>query len=343
MSATIIDARSNDLGEYLRKHRFASLFSSPEWIEVIARTYKIDIMASIAFKQGIHAAILFSHIRDVRGDRVVCLPFSDYCDPLIDDAGTWNELVEPLLSLGAQVGVRCLRNCLPAEDSRFALHRRAKWHGVDLNRAEDEMWAGLSGQARQNIRHARQSGIVVREGRSVDDVRIFHRMHAHTRKSKYRLLAQPFAFFENLHEIFAQGDRITVLIAELDGTPVAGIFLLLWQNVLYYKFNASIDQRFRPNDLLVWHSMLLGRHRGLTMLDFGLSDPEQEGLVRYKKKFATVERDICFFERQPKMHSDARGEEASKILRSMTELLTDPAVPDDITEAAGEKFYRLFA
>src|SRR5262245_33525717 len=267
MSATIINARSNDLGGYLQKHRFASLFSSPEWIEVIARTYDIEIMASIAFNRGIHAAVLFSHIRDVRGDRVVCLPFSDYCDPLIDDASTWNELVEPLLPLGAEVRLRCLRNCLLDQDSRFALYKRGKWHGIDLNRAEDEMWAGLSAQARQNIRHARQSGILVREGRSMEDARIFHRMHTHTRKNKYRLLAQPFAFFENLHEVFTQGDRVTVLIAEFDGTPVAGIFLLQWQNVLYYKFNASIDQRLRPNDLLVWHAMLLGHHRGLTMLD----------------------------------------------------------------------------
>jgi Acetyltransferase (GNAT) domain len=273
----------------------------------------------------------------------VCLPFSDYCDPLVDDASSWKELVEPLLLINAPVRFRCLRNALVAHDTRFTLCRTAKWHGIDLTRSEDKLWAGLSGQARQNIRRARQSRVVIREGGSIEDTQIFHRMHSHTRKTKYRLLAQPFAFFENLHNMFVQGDRVTVLIAELDGAPLAGIFLLQWQNVLYYKFNASVDQRCRPNDLLVWHAMLFGHRRGLRMLDFGLSELEQPGLVRYKRKFATEERDICFFEWLPQTRRDARGEEASEILGCITNLLTDPAVPDEITRAGGEKFYRLFA
>jgi Uncharacterized protein involved in methicillin resistance len=343
MSATVVNARSENLGACLNSHRFASLFSSPEWIEVLARTYGIEVLASIPSSQAGHGAILFSHICDLRGERVVCLPFADYCDPLVGEATSWKELIEPILRRNAPVRLRCLRNSLPAQDARFTLQRRGKWHGIDLTRPEDAMWAGLSVKARQNIRHAFQSGVVVREGRSIADVRIFHRMHTLTRKNKYRLLAQPFSFFENLHAIFAQGDRIVVLLAELNGAPLAGIFLLQWQNVLYYKFNASLDQRCRPNDLLVWRAMLFGHRRGLSMLDFGLSDIEQQGLVRYKRKFATEERDICFLESQPSTCRDARSEEASEILGCVTELLTDPAVPDRISQAAGEKFYRLFA
>jgi hypothetical protein len=343
MSATVVSAHSNDLGQYLSNHHFGSLFSSPEWMEVMTRTYGIEILASVSVSRGINAALLFSHIRDVRGERVVSLPFSDYCDPLVDDVNVWNELLRPLFRHDVPVKLRCLRNRLPGQDCRFALYKMGKWHGTDLTRTEDTMWAALSAQARQNIRHASQSGVIVREGTSIDDVRIFYRMHAHTRKSKYRLLAQPFGFFENLYVAFMDGNRVTVLIAELDGAPVAGIFLLQWRNVLYYKFNASIDQRCRPNDLLVWHAMLFGHRHGLNMLDFGLSDVEQAGLVRYKRKFATEERDIYFFEWLPHLRHDVRGEDAQKILGCVTELLTDPEVPDRITHVASEKFYRLFA
>jgi len=343
MSPVVVSARSDKLGRDLSNHEFSSLFSSPMWIEALARTYDIEVSASVSGNGDGHGVILFSHIRDIRGERIVCLPFSDYCDPLVSEAASWKELVDPLLGCNAPVRLRCLRNSLPAHDARFTLRRRGKWHGIDLTRPEDAMWAGLSTGARQNIRRASRSGLIVREKRGVDDVRNFHRMHVFVRKNKYRLLAQPFAFFANLHEIFSPGDRVTVLMAELDGVPVAGLFLLQWKNVLYYKFNASVDQRWRPNDLLVWQAMLLGHRRGLTLLDFGLSDLEQPGLVRYKRKFATEERDILFLESQSETGLDVRGEEASEILSQVTEWLTDPAVPDGLSQAAGDKLYRLFA
>jgi hypothetical protein len=323
-----------------------SLFSSPEWIEILCHTYNLDIKASLLQNESVCAALLFSHIRDVRGDRIVCLPFSDYCDPLVDDAHIWNDVVEPLVPLKVPVRLRCLRNRLPAQDPRFVLSRTAKWHGTDLMRAEDELWTGISPQARQNIRHALRSGVVVREGRSVEDAQIFYRMHEFTRKNKYRLLAQPFAFFENIFAAFGKSDRVAALIAECDGVPLAGIVLLEFRDTLYYKFNASVDQKYRANDLLAWHAIHYGHRRALTTLDFGVSENDQPGLIRYKRKFASEEREIHFYDwvpERPHNARDVRGEEASEILSCVTQLLTDPAVPDEITRAASEKLYRLFA
>jgi hypothetical protein len=344
MSATVVSAREYGWHQGLATHRFGSLFSSPPWIEAISRTYGFEIMAAVPARSShADAAILFSHIQDLRGSRIVCLPFSDYCDPLVEDADRWIELVEPLLLIEAPIRMRCLRNSLPSRDRRFVLCKRAKWHGIDLTRAENDLWAGLAGEARQNIRYACRKGVVVREGRSLEDMRLFHQMHFRLRKSKYRLLAPPFALFENFQKAFSRDDHATVLIAEHGGEPLAGIFLLRWQDVLYYKFSASFNYSHRPNELLLWRAMLFGRRLGLATLDLGLSDIEQPGLVRYKRKFATEERDISFFERFPKDVQVPRAEEASETLGHVTRLLTDPSVPDEITRAAGERFYRLFA
>jgi CelD/BcsL family acetyltransferase involved in cellulose biosynthesis len=343
MSATVVNARLHDWSPF-SGHRLTGLFSSPEWIDILCRTYRLDIEASLVQSRGADAALLFSRIRDVRGDRIVCLPFCDYCDPLVDDVSLWNDLVEPLVSLEVPVGLRCLRNRLPAQDPRFVLSRAAKWHATDLMRPEDELWARLSPQARQNIRCALRSGVVVREGRSMEDAQIFYRMHLLTRKNKYRLLAQPFTFFENIFSVFSEGDRVVALIAEHDGVPLSGILLLQLGDVLYYKFNASAAQNYRANDLLAWRAILFGHQRALTTLDFGLSD--QPGLIRYKRKFASEEGEIHFYDsvsQRLRNARDARGEEASEILSYVTHLLTDPTVPDEITRAAGNTLYRLFA
>ena len=346
MSATVVNAQSFDWNAHSSGHRLTSLFSSLEWIEILSRTYGLDVQASVLQNKSVCAALLFSHIHDVRGDRIVCLPFCDYCDPLVDDGSHWNDVIEPLVALEVPVRLRCLRNRMPAEDPHFVLSRTAKWHGIDLMRAEDELWAGLSPKARQHVTHALRSGIVVREGRSVEDARVFYRMHVLTRKKKYRLLAQPFAFFENIFTVFGKDDRVVAFIAERDGLPLSAAIFIQFGDVLYYKFSASFDRKCGANDLLLWHSILFGKRRALATLDFGVSEINQPGLIDFKRKFASEELEIHFYDylpQRPHNDRDVQGEEASEILGCVTQLLTDPAVPDEITQTAGEKLYRFFA
>ena len=338
-----IDVRSTPQWPEFARHRFGSLFSCPNWINAIANTYGFAINASVRTNGGrIEAAIPYCRISDIRGDRIISLPFSDYCDPFVSDSETWKQLIAPLLAEKVPISLRCLRSEVPAVDERFQRKVPALWHGVDLTISEEGLWAGLHSSARQNVRKARTSGVVVRNGFTIEDMRTFHRMHSKLRKSKYRLLAQPLTFFENVFHEFARTGGVNVLIAERDGEPIAGIVLLEWNGTLYYKFNASLDQRYCPNDLLAWHALQYGRQRGMVRLDFGLSDLEQPGLIRYKRKFATDEREISFLHWRPDGYANAKGEQASQILGQVTRWLTEAAVPDEITRAAGEKLYRYF-
>jgi CelD/BcsL family acetyltransferase involved in cellulose biosynthesis len=344
LNPRIIDICAEPRWAELEGHAYASLFTSRPWIAALARTYGLDCRAVVIERGGrIEAALPFVQVADIRGERVPCLPFSDFCDPLVTEPADWQALVAPLLDLEAPVSVRCLRNPLPVQDPRFTRHGQAVWHGVDLRRPEETIWSSLKGSARQNVRKAGRHGVTVREGRSLADVELFHAMHCHVRKSKYRLLAQPLAFFEQLHAAFAPDDQIIVLLAELNGRTIGGILLLQWQDTLYYKFNASTEAAFCPNDLLAWESLRLGRRRGLARLDFGLSDPAQSGLVRYKRKYATEERVIHQLVFPSTRRLAAHEAVAGRVLGRLTELLTRPEVPDTVTSEAGDALYRYFA
>lgn len=327
----------------LTDHRYASLFSSVPWTEAVSRSYGLTPSASARTAQGaVCAAVPFSHVSDCRGERVICGPFSDYCDPLVEDAQAWQELIAPVLALGLPVTLRCLRNDLPGRDERFRLVGSAAWHAVDLTRPEHELWAGLAASARQNIRKALRCGVTVREGHGMEDVQVFHAMHCAVRKAKYRMLAQPLRFFEQLHDAFAPQGRLMVLLAEDGGCPLAGTFFIEWGDTLYYKFNASVDRGKCPNDLLVWTGIQMGQRRKLARLDFGLSDHEQDGLLRFKRKFATEEGEIRRLRWEPKNYDASRDAKAGQLLSQLTRLFTDPAVPDAITRAAGDTLYGLF-
>lgn len=343
MSVSIVNAMEEDVWSAFTEHRYGSLFSSRPWASALAQTYGFPIEAIVRSRGGDpDGAILFSRISDARGARIVSLPFSDYGDPLIDDAETWDEAVRPLLGLSAPVTLRCLHNALPAGDPRFSLVNKALWHGIDLSHPEQTLWAGFKGSARQNIRKARRLGVVVHERSDLDAVRTFHDMHCHVRKTKYRLLAQPVAFFEALHAAFALQGGITVLLAEAGGTPVAGSLFIRWRDTLYYKFNASLDPRWYANDLIAWEGVRFGQRCGLSMFDFGLSSASQSGLVRFKRKFASEEKYISFLRYQPPGLANAPGEDLGRTFDQVTALFTDPQVPDDVTRAAGAALYRFF-
>ena len=327
----------------LAEHPSCSLFTSRPWMEAVAATYGFSISASArVIRDKVAEAIMFSHISDIRGDRIVSFPFSDFCDPLVTDVVEWRECVAPLLDQRVPVNLRCLRNDIPATDHRFQAVKQLAWHGTDLTRPEEALWAALPGSARTEIRKARRRQLVVRQGRSLDDVRKFYAMHCYVRKAKYRLLAQPFAFFEQLHAAFAPSGHLTVLLAEDRGVTVAGIFFIEWADTLDHKFNASLDQAAAPNDLLVWEGIRMGQRRGLKLVDFGASDLDQPGLMRFKRKYATEERAIVCYRWEPEEYVPARSRQADRLLGSITQLLIDPTVPDAITRAAGDKLYGLF-
>jgi CelD/BcsL family acetyltransferase involved in cellulose biosynthesis len=325
-------------------HPMGGLFSSAPWTRAVARTYGFEVSATVrnADGAGADAALLFARVSDLRGERIVCGPFSDYCDPLAGDAEAWRELVAPLLAMRLPVTLRCLRSSWPAQDARFTVSGRAAWHGVDLDRTEEDIWHGLDGPARRDVRKAQRLGVTIREGSTIEELKAFFDMHCQVRKTKYRLLPQPFAFFESLLGAFSPEGRLVVLLAEQDGAVVAGSVFLIWGDTLYYKFSASLDRRANPNDLIVWEGIRLGRSRGLRRFDFGASDYDQPGLVKFKRKFATEVGEIVRLRWLPPGHADQRAEQAGRLLSRMTHLLTDPAVPDPITRAAGEALYAQF-
>lgn len=342
-SVQTVDNCGPTIAADLSGYRFASVFSSEPWIEALTATYGFNIKASTRVQgDGARTAIFYSEISDILGERVVSLPFSDYCDAVVESEAEWQELIAPILGLQVPVRFRTVFNDVPHLDQRFTQEICALWHGVDLRRPEGELWNNLKDTARRSIRRAQKHGVTIREGQTIDDVQKFYRLHCHVRKSKYRLLAQPFSFFENIHAGFAPGNRITVLLAELDGVAIAGILFLIHGDVLYYKFNASTELEFRPNDLLAWSGILLGRRRGLSRLDFGLSDLAQPGLIAFKQKFATDEKNIVQMQWSPIGYVNSNAQQTGKVLSNLTQILTAPEVPDSVARASSELLYRYF-
>lgn len=344
----VVDTRNNPLWNALVHARDSDVFHAPAWHQVLYDTYGFETQGYVLTDAAgaPRAGTTWVRIEDARGERLTGMPFSDYCDPLVDDAADWGRL-DPDMAADVPARIRCLRDEIARNDPRWRETARARWHGIDLTASAEATWERIEPAARRAVRKAERAGISVRASTTETDVRTFFEMHLAVRKRKYRLLAQPYRFFDAIRRWFMTPGNGVVLLAEIDGAAIGGVLLLCWRDRLYYKFNASHAEELsvRPNDLLMWTAIRYGQERGLRELDLGLSDWDQEGLVRYKRKYATREGVISFHQRD---HSSAVGTGAAaastgSLLRTMTELLTDPTVPDAVTERAGDALYHLFA
>ena len=327
----------------------ASLFTAPPWLAAVCGTYGFTAQARIALDAGDAAqgGLAWVRVDDARGSRLLSLPFCDRADPLVPDEATWAAVAEPVIADGTPFTLRCLDDSPAAADQRLRRIGDAAWHATPLDAGLDELWRRLAGPARRNLAAATRRGVTVEIRDDLDAVRTMHRLHVRLRKEKYRLLAQPLALFERIWAEFAPYDGCFTLLARAGadegGAVIAAAIFLEWAGALYYKFGASAPEhlRLRPNDAIYWAAIRLAAQRGLDRVDWGLSDRDQPGLVGYKRKWATVERSLLTLQ-----HGEPRrgGPEQAlgRELGELTRLLTDPTVPDAITERAGSLLYHYF-
>ena len=341
-----VDPLRDPVWQRLLDRTDSSVFHSPAWMSVLGETYGFKPTALVSLDSSGEpvAGIPFVRVEDLIGERIVSLPFSDYCDPLVGDQEKWNRLASQLVDEEHPVVLKCLHNPIPLADGRFSQVNRAKWHGVDLRSDLETIWKGINEAARRAIRKAEKDGVAVSIAEDEETVRAFFDMHFRSRKYKYHLLAQPYQFFQNIWRLILERGNGALMVATYEGEVIAGTLYLEWQDKLFYKFNASVPAHLshRPNDLLVWKGIQHAKEKGLSYLDFGLSDWDQDALLQYKRKFATEEKTITILRHSPSQESSKQEKEGRALMSRLAELFTHEGVPDMVTEQAGILLYRFF-
>ncbi|MCD2195818.1 GNAT family N-acetyltransferase [Actinomycetospora endophytica] len=317
-----------------------SLFSSPPWLRAVCRTYGFSAHARLVTGPDARTAgVAWVPVDDVRGPRRVTLPFSDRADPLPEDP----ELLRRLVADRPAALPWTLRALEPTAIRTLPGARitgRAAWHATTLDVDREGLEQRIHPQVRRNSRVAARRGVRVRRGTTLADLHALHALHVERRRERYRMLAPPVELFEELAAEFDLRDTMAVLLAEADGDVVAGALFLEWDGVLYYKFGASraAALALRPNDALFLAGLHHALARGLRALDWGVSDLDQPGLVAYKRKWADDERRVAGVRLGPPPASTR----VDALLGTVTALLTDPTVPEELTARAGRELYRYF-
>lgn len=150
---------------------------------------------------------------------------------------------------------------------------------VDLSGTEEEVLARMKQKTRYNIRLAARKGVVVREGAEAD-LPTFHRLMALT-GTRNRFGVHAPAYYERAFWLFVPRGWARLLLAEVDGEPVAALMAFALGRRSWYFYGASGDahREKMPTYLLQWEAMRWARSLGCTEYDlWGVPDADREQL-----------------------------------------------------------------
>jgi peptidoglycan pentaglycine glycine transferase (the first glycine) len=162
---------------------------------------------------------------------------------------------------------------------------------TDLTPDEDALLAGMKPKWRYNIRLSERRGVVVRDGAPAD-LPAFYKMYVETAE-RDGFLVRPYPYYESIWSQFLARDLAHLLLAEIEGEPVAGLVLFRFGLTAWYFYGASTAtaRDAMPNHALQWAALRLAKALGCTRYDWwGAPDRLEEGdpmmgVYRFKAGF----------------------------------------------------------
>ena len=334
----LVDARWGDL---IAHHVGASAFHQRGWLEALSRTYGYQPLVITTSPPGepLQNGIVLCRVCSwITGTRLVSLPFSDHCDPLLDDNTRCRDFMDWLRA-------ECLAQRYKYCELRPLLQCRGEYglqpsqtycfHELDIQGSLEQIFCGFHRDSIQRrIRRAEKEGLACETGHSEELMNEFFRLLLITRK-RHQLPPQPRTWFSNLLQ--CMGDNIQVRVARHNNRPIAALLTLRHRSTVIYKYGCS-DERFHnvgAMPLLFWRLIEESKALKAERVDFGRSDLYNKGLITFKDKFGSTKRYMTYY-RYPvsqKIHNDAsRG---LQTIRQCVSLL-----PDSLMSVAGKILYR---
>ncbi len=334
------DSRWSDL---LQRHPRSSVFHSVEWLAALRRTYGYEPLAITTCRPSgnLDNALVFCEVKSrLTGRRLVSLPFSDHCEPLVDDATDLQRIVQELRH--DRVRYIELRPTVARDSTILGPHSEQIycWHRIDLRPSLDKLLSNCHKDSIQRkIRRAEREGLTLDDAGPAENLDSFYRLLVLTRR-RHLLPPQPKKWFRNLIDSF--GTALKIRVALKHRQPIAAILTLRYKDGLTYKYGCS-DPRFHPlggMHLLLWTSIHEAKKDGMSVFDLGRSDCDDQGLITFKERWGAERAPLTYLRWSPnelpgRAYLSSAEQAKSRTVRTLLQYLPAP-----VLRAAGTLFYK---
>lgn len=323
--------------EFVAQHPRATVFHSRGWLEALQRTYGYEPFVLTTTAEGpLENGLVACRVRTWLARRLVSLPFSDHCDPLVDGHDDLAALVAHLgdeVTSGrwrsVEVRPRSLAIDGLAEGATYCLHT------LDLARPAAQVFRGFHPSSTQRaIRRAEREGLRYEDGSSDTLLSRFYALLRLTRR-RHGLPPQPMAWFRNL--VAHVRDGLAIHLASKDGRPIAGLLTISFRKTMVYKYGGSDAAHHRLGGMpfLFWRAIQEAQAKGIETLDLGRSDLDQPGLITFKAHLGATRSPLTYYQTpSPAVGEHTGGSIARAARRAVGRL------PDPVFDLAGRLIYR---
>ncbi|HBC47717.1 MAG TPA: FemAB family PEP-CTERM system-associated protein [candidate division Zixibacteria bacterium] len=256
-----------------------------EWWSILANSFGVKPRYAVAEcgnkLVGVLPTVLMSSI--LFGRYMISMPWLDYGGPLADNDDIACKLIEFAVSQAERekckfVELRAVRQVAPGlvnKDQKYAF-----W--LDLKSGEENVWKSIDGKAKNQVRKAAKSGLVVQFG-GIELLDEFYRIFSCNMRDlgtpvwPKKLYSEQFHYFKN---------DIEIGLVKLGDLPVAAAILLHYKDCSIVP-SASSYRKYRnlnPNNLLYWEIIRHCIMRGSATFDFGRSSLNA-GTYNFKKQW----------------------------------------------------------
>ena len=352
--------------DFIARHPQASVFHTPSWLEALRRTYGYRPIAltSRSPEDELVDGIPFCEVNNwINGSRLVSLPFSDHCQPLLQN---WQDLVAFTECLGEncsrsgrdyielRLAVRTNFECqapytakgeVPRykstlgneNDSAYRLekHKDYNLHAIDLRPDLESIFSNFHKSCIQKkIQRAEREGLAYDAGRSESHLTEFYRLLVLTRR-RHGLPPQPMTWFRSLNNCF--GEHLTIHIASKNDQPIAAILTLRHRRTLVYKYGCSdaAFHRLGAMPMLFWKAIQEGKQHDAEEFDLGRSSIDNPGLIAFKQHLGAACSQLTYFRLRRQGAASSTVDSPSRIASTVFTLM-----PSRLAQIAGRILYK---
>jgi hypothetical protein len=278
----------------------ATFFHTTAWARVLSESYGYKPLYFTIIENGKLAGLIPVMEIDsfLTGKRGVSLPFTDICHPIADTEDIFQALMDRLTQHGKSAGwkhieIRGGSTFLGKTAPYCAEHYT---HILELDSGKDNVQNSFRGSTRRNISKACREGVEVTFQHTAEAMAAFYGLHCLTRR-RHGLPPQPWRFFEKIYAHVVAAEKGVVVLAAHAGKTVAGAVYFFFRDRALFKFGASdrAFQHLRGNNLVMWEAIRWFTRNGFRSLHFGRTEPENEGLLQFKRGWSAQESSVAYY------------------------------------------------
>ena len=284
----------------LLKSNNSCFFDSPYWAEITEKTWNYKNATRLYYINGKEILIPMMEANMYGFKILTSMPGNFDCGGLFSESTVTIDEFKSIIKdiLGGRnlvLNINLSNKFLSKSIEKWKINDEFNYtHKLNLNGKNfDEIWKNsFHKNTRTAIRKAKKSGIEIKEGTSLDDLKTFYNIYDKASQKRDNVdPVLPYKFFENLYKYGSNHVKLT--LATKDDEIIAGLITLSYSKNIYEASNEFLREysTYNAPSLLISESIRVATQEGYEHFDFGHSG-KLTNLIKFKERFGAERVEI---------------------------------------------------